>query len=141
MNMKPIEKRLLSKAERSKWPVLAICYDFDKTLSPRNMQEFGLIQRLGYADNDKGIKRFWDDVNSFSSKNNVDIYHAGMLHVIRKMFENRVPICAETFADFGGKVKLYDGVETWFERMRKYGEKHHVVVEHYIISAGAGSAR
>ena len=28
--------------------VLAICYDFDKTLTPDNMQAQGYIQRIGY---------------------------------------------------------------------------------------------
>ena len=29
-------------------PVLAICYDFDKTLSPDDMQAQGYIQSVGY---------------------------------------------------------------------------------------------
>ena len=29
-------------------PVIAICYDFDKTLSPDDMQAQGYIQSVGY---------------------------------------------------------------------------------------------
>lgn len=29
-------------------PVVAICYDFDKTLSPDDMQAQGFIQKVGY---------------------------------------------------------------------------------------------
>lgn len=29
-------------------PILAICYDFDKTLSPDDMQAQGFIQAVGY---------------------------------------------------------------------------------------------
>ena len=38
--------------------------------------------------------------------------------------------------DYGAKVKLYPGVEGWFERLREYGKAHGVIVEHYIISSG-----
>lgn len=39
-------------------------------------------------------------------------------------------------AEYGAKVALFDGVEEWFERIRTYGKKNNVIVEHYIISSG-----
>ncbi|MBQ9580450.1 MAG: HAD family hydrolase, partial [Lachnospiraceae bacterium] len=38
--------------------------------------------------------------------------------------------------DYGSKVELYKGVDTWFKRIREYGEANGVKVEHYIISSG-----
>lgn len=38
--------------------------------------------------------------------------------------------------EYGSKVKLFPGVEEWFERIRAFGEEHGVIVEHYIISSG-----
>ena len=38
--------------------------------------------------------------------------------------------------DYGAKVKLFPGVDTWFKRIREYGESKGVIVEHYIISSG-----
>lgn len=35
-------------------PVVAICYDFDKTLSPDDMQAQGYIQKVGYDIPDFG---------------------------------------------------------------------------------------
>ena len=35
-------------------PVIAICYDFDKTLSPDDMQAQGYIQSVGYD-----VEEFW----------------------------------------------------------------------------------
>ena len=35
-------------------PIVALIYDFDGTLSPGNMQEFGFIQAVG-----KTPKEFW----------------------------------------------------------------------------------
>lgn len=37
-------------------PVLAICYDFDKTLSPDDMQAQGYIQSVGYD-----VGEFWTE--------------------------------------------------------------------------------
>lgn len=39
-------------------------------------------------------------------------------------------------AEYGANVKLFPGVEQWFERIRKYGKEQGVIVEHYIISSG-----
>lgn len=43
--MKNNDKDIRVKEDR---PVLAICYDFDKTLSPDDMQAQGYIQSVGY---------------------------------------------------------------------------------------------
>lgn len=42
----------------------------------------------------------------------------------------------ETLMRYGSKVKLFPGVDTWFKRIREYGESKGVIVEHYIISSG-----
>ena len=34
-------------------PVVAICYDFDKTLSPDNMQAQGYLQAINYENQDE----------------------------------------------------------------------------------------
>lgn len=43
-------------------PVVAICYDFDKTLSPDDMQAQGFLQAVGYEN----VKEFWDMSNSLA---------------------------------------------------------------------------
>lgn len=40
--------------------ILAICYDFDKTLTPTDMQAQGFIQEVGYDVDD-----FWKESNGF----------------------------------------------------------------------------
>ena len=48
-------------------PVIAICYDFDKTLSPTDMQAQGFIQSNGYD-----IPSFWSKSNNMASENEMD---------------------------------------------------------------------
>lgn len=55
-------------------PVLAICYDFDKTLSPDDMQAQGYIQSVGYE-----IAEFWKKSNSLAKDNEMDQNLAYML--------------------------------------------------------------
>ena len=53
--------------KRKKKPILAICYDFDKTLSPDDMQAQGYIQSLG-QDTDA----FWKESNALAAENDMD---------------------------------------------------------------------
>ena len=46
-----------------KKPTVAICYDFDMTLSPKNMQEFKFFDDLGFTPNE-----FWTKQNYFCEK-------------------------------------------------------------------------
>lgn len=48
-------------------PVLAICYDFDKTLSPDDMQAQGYIQSVNYD-----VKKFWLESNKLAEENKMD---------------------------------------------------------------------
>lgn len=48
-------------------PVVAICYDFDKTLSPDDMQAQGYIQSVGY-----NVNEFWKESNTRATKNEMD---------------------------------------------------------------------
>lgn len=111
-------------------PVLAICYDFDKTLSPNDMQAQGFIQDVGYD-----IGKFWNDSNKVSRENEMDSNLAYMYKMVEEAEGNFI-VSKKTLADYGSKVELFNGVETWFERIRKYGAQNGVIVEHYIISSG-----
>lgn len=110
--------------------VLAICYDFDKTLSPTDMQAQGFIQSIGYD-----VENFWKESNKLASDNEMDQNLAWMF-MMSKGSHGKFIFNKDTLKEFGSKVKLFPGVKTWFERINKYGEEHGVEVEHYIISSG-----
>lgn len=111
-------------------PVIAICYDFDKTLTPDDMQAQGYIQSVGYDVGD-----FWVESNGLAECNDMDQNLAYMYKMIEKA-QGRVLFTKDTLSEYGAKVSLFPGVEGWFERIRRYGEEHGVIVEHYIISSG-----
>lgn len=111
-------------------PVLAICYDFDKTLTPDDMQAQGYIQSVGYD-----VEKFWAESNELAAANEMDGNLAYMLKMVQEA-EGRLVLTRKTLAEYGAQVRLYDGVDGWFERIRSYGKARNVIVEHYIISSG-----
>ena len=118
-----------SSAE-SDLPVLAICYDFDKTLSPDDMQAQGFIQSLNVD-----VNEFWQESNTLAKEHDMDNNLAYMYMMATKSYGKQF-LTKEVLADYGSKVALYNGVRTWFERIRQYGLKQGVQIEHYIISSG-----
>lgn len=118
------------RKQKEEYPVLAICYDFDKTLSPDDMQAQGYIQSVGYD-----IDQFWEESNKMATDNEMDTNLAYMYKMVQEA-EGKIVFNREKLAEYGSKVKLFKGVDRWFERIRSYGKKHNVIVEHYIISSG-----
>lgn len=112
-------------------PVLAICYDFDKTLSPDNMQAQGYIQSLNFEK----AEEFWKKSDILAEENDMDQNLAYMYLMIEDAV-GKFYVTPEKLRDYGSKVELYKGVDTWFRRIREFGEANGVKVEHYIISSG-----
>lgn len=111
-------------------PVVAICYDFDKTLSPDDMQAQGYIQKVGYD-----IPDFWRKSNALAFDNDMD-QNLAYMYVMKSESEGKVLFTRDMLMEYGSKVQLFPGVEEWFERIREYGKQKGVIVEHYIISSG-----
>ncbi len=115
---------------KEKHPVVAICYDFDKTLSPDDMQTQGYIQSVGY-----NVKDFWDKSNALARANDMDTNLAYMYTMMVEAQGNLL-FTKKNLEEYGSKVKLFKGVDGWFDRIRDYGKTKGVIVEHYIISSG-----
>ena len=124
-----MSKKFIRKTKESK-PVVAICYDFDKTLSPDDMQAQGYIQSVGDE-----VESFWKESNGLAEENDMDQNLAYMFTMIQKA-HGKVIFNKKALMDYGAKVQLFPGVETWFKRIRDYGMERGVIVEHYIISSG-----
>lgn len=123
-------KKQFKRKTKEDLPVLAICYDFDKTLSPDDMQAQGYIQSVGFD-----ISDFWGESNQLAETNDMDQNLAYMYKMMHEARGNLV-FNRKTLNEYGSKVSLFPGVEEWFERIREYGKEKGVLIEHYIISSG-----
>ena len=112
-------------------PVLAVCYDFDKTLSPDNMQAQGYLQAIDYEDQDE----FWRESNELAAERDMDPTLAWMFLMLRRARRKEI-FRRDMLGSYGAKVKLYPGVREWFSRIRGFGVSQGVIVEHYILSSG-----
>lgn len=125
-----MKDKVFERKQKEGRPVLAICYDFDKTLSPNDMQAQGYIQSVGFD-----ISDFWAETNKLAEDNDMDQNLAYMYKMIHEAKGRLIPN-KETLKKYGANVELFPGVEGWFDRMTAYGAAHGVTVEHYIISSG-----
>ena len=115
----------------AKKPIIALVYDFDGTLSPGNMQEFGFIQTIG-----KTPEAFWrmsDNIAIGQDASNVLAYMKLMFDEARKA---GIRLSRDEFRKFGAHIRLFDGVKEWFSLVNAYGAAKGVRIEHYINSSG-----
>ena len=115
------------RKKKEKDPVLAICYDFDKTLSPDDMQAQGYIQSVGYD-----ISQFWKESNELATQNDMDNNLAYMYKMVKEA-EGNLIFNKKMLEEYGAKVKLFRGVDGWFERIREYGKEHHCGALYYFF--------
>jgi phosphoserine phosphatase len=125
-----MSKKEFEREAKGTEPVLAICYDFDKTLSPDDMQAQGLHPVGGIRRGD-----FWRESNELAENNEMDQNLAYMYKMVQEA-EGNLIFKKKTLEEYGARVSLFPGVPEWFQRIREYGASRGVIVEHYIISSG-----
>lgn len=112
-------------------PIVAIMYDFDKTLCTKDMQDYNFIPSLSMTSKD-----FWAVANGFGTDEHMDSILAYMYVMIQKSREKNIPLMRDTLVSNGKDIEFYPGVKDWFDRVNQYGAIIGVSVEHYIISSG-----
>lgn len=115
-------------------PIVALIYDFDNTLSTRDMQEFTFIPALGMTAGE-----FWKTSDELAHKYEMDHILAYMFLMATKAKEKRISLSPEALKDMGRDVQFFDGVKEWFSRINAYGDKLGLEVRHYILSCGLKS--
>ncbi|MCQ2802311.1 MAG: haloacid dehalogenase-like hydrolase [Bacilli bacterium] len=114
-----------------KQQIVAIMYDFDKTLSTTDMQNYSFIPALGMTP-----EEFWGETGKFSEKTGVERILSYMYMMILKCREKNIKLTREFLRNCGKEILYHPGVETWFDRINKYGLEKNVIVEHYLVSSG-----
>ena len=111
--------------------IVALLYDFDRTLCTQDMQNYAFIPSLGMDPED-----FWREANDFGRREHMDGILAYMYTMIRKCREKGVPLTRESLRRCGESIVFFPGVEGWFDRIDRFGALLGVQVEHYVISSG-----
>lgn len=111
---------------------MAICYDFDGTLSPQYMQNVSFLPQLGYDD----PKVFWQEVKECAKKQNMDETLAYMNLMIDKAEEKNIALTPRFLMNCGRDIQFFPGVLEWFSRINTYAKSKGITLEHYIITSG-----
>jgi phosphoserine phosphatase len=109
----------------------AICYDFDGTLAPGNMQERDFIPSIQMT-----TKSFWTEVKQRCEIHNADNILIYMGLMLEKAKAAHVSVRKTDFSNYGHQLSFFPGVDDWFSRINKYGKDSGLRVTHHIISSG-----
>lgn len=112
-------------------PIIALLYDFDKTLCTTDMENYTFIPELGYTP-----AQFWQKANSFGRDNHMDGLLAYMYTMIQECAAQNIKLDRAFLNHCGESIQLFPGVREWFARINAFGESLGVQVEHYVISSG-----
>lgn len=115
----------------SSQPIVAIMYDFDRTLCTKDMQEYSFIPSLGLT-----ASEFWSYANDLGKREHMDSILAYMYAMVKISKDKKVPLLREKLVETGKEVEFFAGVEEWFARINEYGKKLGIQIEHYVISSG-----
>ena len=123
-----------SRTSPYKKKTIALVYDFDGTLSPKPMQEYTFLPKIG-----QDPKSFWAEVGREAKKHEADGLITYMHLMYKKAKERGVRIDRDELVALGHKVEYFPGVEDWFARIEDYihlRAETPVNVRHYLVSAG-----
>ncbi len=112
-------------------PIIALMYDFDKTLCTTDMQAYTFIPNLGMS-----AEEFWQKASTLAEKHKMDRILAYMYLMLDEAHIHRKPIRRNDFVGLGKDLELYPGVTEWFGRINQFGKEQGVTIKHYIISSG-----
>ncbi len=112
-------------------PIIAIMYDFDKTLCTKDMQNYRFIPSLGIE-----VGEFWDYTNYVQTTEKMDSVLAYMYAAVKISKEKNIPIKRSGLEENGKSIEFFPGVVEWFKRINEFGKANNVEIEHYVISSG-----
>lgn len=113
-------------------PIVALIYDFDGTLAPGNMQEFGLLQAIGYEN----PIDFWNLCDQIAKTNDAGGIAVVMYALQAASQRAGIRCTREMLRSFGKSIQFFPGVFEWFDLVNAYAAEIGIEVKHYINSSG-----
>lgn len=114
---------------------IALVYDFDGTLSPRPMQEYSFLPKLGISP-----KEFWAECTRVAREQQADPLITYMHLLYKKAKEKGIRVDRADLVAQGRDVELYPGVLAWFDAIEAYVQSRAtssgIAIKHYLVSSG-----
>ena len=133
---KPVRSSAAANKSSFGKKTIALVYDFDGTLSPRPMQEYTFLPKIG-----EDPKAFWHECNETARAQDADPLITYMHLMYKKAKARGVRIDRDDLVALGRDVELFPGVDEWFGAMAEYIQirselSQGVELRHYLISSG-----
>ena len=117
--------------------IIAIVYDYDRTLSPWSMQDDVLLHRLGLDG-----KKFWNKTNELKAERSYDDEMAWIRLLLETPSFRRLGNAELEL--MGQDLRFYPGVPDVFRELGVFLEsdeyrRHGIILEHYIVTSGLKS--
>ena len=88
--------------------IIAIMYDFDKTLCTRDMQEYTFFPNLGIEASD-----FWKEANLLRENTKMDQVLSYMYLMFKKTVDSNRSLKRDYLNSMGENIELFPGVLEW----------------------------
>lgn len=113
----------------------ALIYDFDGTLAHGDCAQHGLLPALNIPK--EKISEFWSEVKARARENDGDeiLTYLGILIEYANKVDS-VHLTQSKLREYGKQIPLFNGVNTWFDRINAFGKELGIDIDHYIISSG-----
>lgn len=112
-------------------PIIALMYDFDRTLATQDMQNFSFIPALGLTP-----AEFWSKTEAFCKKYDTDKILGYMYVMISEAKKHNIKLTKKFLKEQGTNIEFFKGVESWFKRINSYAASKGLKCEHYLITSG-----
>ena len=111
---------------------VALVYDFDGTLAPRNLPEHSFLPSVGVHD----VEGFWETCRLEAERHDSDQVLTYMRMLLTAAERAGTIVTRDLLRRHGARTPLFAGVDSWFDDIGAYGRSVGVEIEHFVVSSG-----
>lgn len=108
---------------------VAIVYNFEEVLLRDMLKESTILDTFGIM-----APSFWAEVENIANARKMDAALSYMYLLLQEAKEQNIKISREGLRLVAQKVRLNDGLETWFDRINSYADEKNIELDHYAIT-------